>query len=122
MTTRRKFWTYLTTACVAFALVVGSAIADELIGYISKVDIEGKKLTVIDKDDKSTDVKVTDETEWVTKKGTTKIDLEKVSKNLAKVQDAGKKGINVTVTHEKGTASKIEQKQQKKAATGTPNN
>ena len=31
-----------------------------------------------------------------------------VSKNLAKVQDAGKKGMNLKIQHEKGVASKIE--------------
>jgi hypothetical protein len=121
MKNRRKFLTILVTSFVALAVVVGPAIADELIGYITNVNVEGKKLTVVGSDDKETEVTVTDDTEWVTKKGTTKIDLEKISKNLTKAKDAGKKGINVTVTHEKGTASKIEPKQQKKAAAVTNN-
>jgi hypothetical protein len=120
MKTRRNFLTFLATGFVALALV-GIATADELIGYISKVDVEGKKITVIDKEDKSTDVTITGDTEWVTKKGTSKIDLAKVSKQVTKATDAGKK-VNVTVTHEKGTASKIEPKQGKgKAAIRTNN-
>ncbi len=68
MKNRRKFLMFLTTGFVAMAVIVGSAIADELIGYISKVDKEGKKITVVDKDDKETEVKVTADTEWVAKK------------------------------------------------------
>jgi uncharacterized membrane protein len=122
MTTRRKFWTYLTTAFVAIAVVVGTTVADELMGYITKVDVEGKKLTVVDKDDKETEVTVTSDTEYVTPKGSSKIDLEKVAKNVTRQKDAGKKGIGVTVTHEKGTASKIEQKAGKKKAAAPSNN
>ena len=122
MQNRRKFLTFLTTGFVAMAVIVGSVMAEELIGYISKVDKEGKKITVVDKDDKETEVTVTADTEYVTPKGTTKIDLEKVSKNVAKQKEAGKKGVGVTVTHEKGTASKIEQKAGKKKAAAPTNN
>ena len=121
MKNRRKFLTALTTSFVALTLVVGSAFADELLGVLTKVDIEAKKVTVVEKDtDKEVLVTVTDETEWVTKKATTKIDLEKVSKNVEKAKEKGAKGINVSVTHEKGVASKIEPKFQKKAF--APNN
>ncbi len=122
MKNRRKFLMFLTTGFVAMAVIVGSAIADELIGYISKVDVEGKKITVVDKDDKETEVKITDETEYVTPKGSSKIDLEKVSKNVEKAKEKNKKGLNVTVTHEKGTASKIEPKAGKKKAATNNNN
>lgn len=99
----------LTVASVAMVLVVGSAIADELLGVITKVDVEAKKLTVTDNDsDKETVVTVTDDTEFVTKKGSSKIDLEKVAKGLEKAKEKGAKGISVKVTHEKGVASKIE--------------
>ena len=91
MKNRRKFLTILVTSFVALAVVVGPAIADELIGYITKIDTAAKKVTVLGSDDKETEVTVTDDTEWVTKKGTTKIDLEKISKNLTKAKDAGKK-------------------------------
>ena len=116
MKNRRKFLMALTTSFVALALVVGSAFADELLGVLTKVDVEGKKVTVVEEGtDKEVLVTVTPDTEWVTKKATTKIDLEKVSKNVEKAKDAGKKGIGVTVTHEKGVASKIAPKFQKKA-------
>ena len=122
MQNRRKFLMVLATGFVALALV-GSAIAEELIGYISKVDVDGKKVTVVDKDDKETEVKITDDTEIVNqKKETSKIDLEKVSKQVEKAKEKNKKGMYVTVTHEKGTASKIEQKAGKKKAATNNNN
>ena len=69
----------------------------------------GTKVTVVEKDtDKEVIVTITGDTEYVTKKGSNKIDLEKVSKAVEKAKDAGKKGINVQVTHEKGKASKIQ--------------
>jgi len=119
MKNRRKFLMFLTTGVVAMAVIVGSAIADELIGYISKVDVEGKKATVVDKDDKETEITITADTEYVNqKKESSKIDLEKFATQVAKAKEKNKKGLNVTVTHEKGTASKIEQKKfTKKAAT-----
>ena len=117
MKNRRKFLTVLTTGFVALAFVVGSAYADELMGMITKVDVDAKKLTVVEKDtDKEVLVTVTPETEYVTKKGTIKIDLEKVAKNLETVKEKGAKGINVTVTHDKGVASKIAPVAKKKAA------
>jgi uncharacterized membrane protein len=122
MNSRRKFLTILTTGFVALSFVVGSAFADELLGYISKVDIDGKKLTVVDKDDKETIVTTTADTEVVTKKGSNKLDLEAFSKQVEKAKEKNKKGLNVTVTHEKGTASKIEQKQFKKKAATNNNN
>jgi biopolymer transport protein ExbD len=123
MKNRRKFLMFLTTGFVAMAVIVGSAIADELIGYISKVDVDGKKATVVDKDDKETEITITADTEYVNqKKETSKIDLEKFAKQVEKAKEKNKKGLNVTVTHEKGTASKIEQKQFKKKAAAVNNN
>ena len=108
MSNRRKFMTILTTLVAAFAFVVGSTLADELLGVLTKVDTAGKKVTVVEKDtDKEVEVTVTDTTEWVTKKGSSKIDLEKVSTQVEKAKEKGRKGINVTVTHEKAVASKI---------------
>jgi len=108
MQNRRKFLTILTTSFVAIALIAGSALADELLGVLTKVDVDGKKLTVIEKgSDKEVVITVTDSTETVTKGETAKLDLEKLSKKLAKAQDAGKK-VGVIVTHEKGVASKVD--------------
>jgi hypothetical protein len=111
MQSRRKFLLSLTAAVVAMGFVVASVIADELIGVLSKVDVEGKKITVIEKDtDKEIEIKITDETEQVSKKGNTKVDLEKLDGLVKKIQESGKKGPQVTVTHEKNVASKIQMK------------
>ncbi len=111
MQNRRKFLLMLTAGVVAMGFVVASVVADELLGVITKVDVDGKKITVEEKvTNKEIVIKITDETEQVSRKGNTKVDLEKLDGYLKKVQDAGKKGITVKVTHEKGVASKIETK------------
>jgi hypothetical protein len=117
MKNRRKFLLTLTTGFVALAVVVGSALADELLGVLTKVDADAKKVTVVEKDtDKEVIVTITDDTEYVTPKGANKIDLAKVSAQVEKAKEKGRKGINVTVTHEKGVASKITPAAKKKAA------
>jgi len=117
MQNRRKFLLMLTAGVVAMGFVVASVVADELLGVITKVDVEGKKITVTEKDtDKEIEVKITDETEQVSKKGNTKVDLEKLDGFLKKVQDAGKKGLTAKITHEKGVASKIEIQRKKGGA------
>jgi len=118
MQSRRGFLFKLTAGFAAMALVVvGSVIADELLGTITKVDVEGKKITVVEKDtDKEIDLKITDETETKTKDGYAKVDLEKLDSRVKKIQDAGKKGIEAKIFHEKGVASKIEAKFRKKKA------
>ena len=87
-----------------------------MFGVLSKVDVEGKKLTVIEEDtDKKVEIKVTDETEYVTKKGAGKLDteaLEKLEKAVKKYEEQGKK-ISVKVTHEKRVASKVEKGKKK---------
>ncbi|MFO0887820.1 MAG: hypothetical protein U0790_01610 [Isosphaeraceae bacterium] len=114
---RRGFLLALTTGLVAMGFVVGTVIADELLGVIVKVDVEGKTLTVIPKDsEKEIKVKVNDKTEVVTKKGTNKLDLQKVEGFLEKVQDKGAKGIQAKITHEKGVASKIQYQMKRKSA------
>ena len=118
MQSRRGFLVKVAAGFAAMALVVvGTVIADELLGVITKVDAEGKQITVEEKDtDKEVKIKITDETVQVTKKGEMKVDLEKLDGFLKKVQDAGKKGINAKIYHEKRVASKIEIKFQKKKA------
>jgi len=104
----KKLLQTLAASFVALAVVVVAANADELFGVLTKVDADAKKVTVVEKDtDKEVIVTITGDTEYVTKKGTSKIDLEKVSKNVEKAKEKGLKGINVQVTHEKGVASKI---------------
>jgi hypothetical protein len=117
MQNRRGFLIKVAAGFAAMAMiVVGSVIADELLGVISKVDIEGKKITVIEKDtDKEIEVKITDETEASAKGGFAKVDLEKLDARVKKSVDAGKKGVTAKITHEKGVASKIEYMRKKKA-------
>ena len=118
MMNRRGFVLALTTSLVALVLVVGSVIADELLGTIIKVDASAKQLTVVQKDsDKEIKVKVTDDTEQVTKEGKPEARPGETSeKFLEKVQDSGAKGIQAKITHEKGVASKIEYTMKRKTA------
>jgi hypothetical protein len=114
MQSRRKLFLTFVVCVVASGFVVASVLADELLGVLSKVDVEGKKITVVEKDtDKEIEVKVTDDTEYP-KKGNTKYDLEKLEGSVKKATDAGKK-VNVKVTHDKNVASKIEFQKKKGA-------
>jgi biopolymer transport protein ExbD len=116
MKDRRSFLRTMAAGIVALAVVVAPAIADELFGVIIKVDVPAKKITVVEKDtDKEVVLTTTEDTEYVTKKGTSKLDLEKLEKNVTKNIDAGKKGVFAKVTHEKGVASKISAAGKKKA-------
>lgn len=120
MKTRRAFLLTLTSGLVALAVLAAPVIAAELLGTITKVDIGEKKLTVLPKDEeKEIEVTVTDDTEFVTPKGASKIDLEKLSKGVERAIEKGRKGVNVKITHEGGKASKIETQAKKKAAPPT---
>ena len=66
-------------------------------------------------DPKEVEISVNDDTEVVSKKGSSKVDLEKLEKNVKRAQDAGKKGVTVKITHEKKVASKIEFQKKKGA-------
>jgi hypothetical protein len=102
MLNRRKLLCFLTAGVAALGFVV-AAIADELLGTMTKVDVDAKRITVVEKEsDKEYEFKITDETKVVTKKGEVDVDLEKLQTKLKKAQDDGKKGITVTVTHDKG--------------------
>jgi hypothetical protein len=117
MQNRRGFLIKVATGFAVMALVVGTVLADELLGVITKVDPDAKKITVIEKDtDKEIVIKITDDTEVITGKGAMKVDLEKLEKGVQKQIDAGKKGITAKITHEKHVASKIEYMKKKKAA------
>jgi hypothetical protein len=118
MQSRRGFLVKVAAGFAAMALVVvGSVLADELLGVITKIDVEGKKITVIEKDtDKEYKIEINDETKQVSKKGEVKVDLEKLDGFLKKVQDNGGKGLEAKITHEKNVASKIQLKFRKKKA------
>jgi len=117
MKNRRTFLLMLTTSFVALGLIVGSTLADELIGVITKVDVEGKKITVVEKgSDKEVEVTITGDTEVVTKKGSNPVDLAKLAKGVEKAKEKGNKGIQVKVEHDKSVASKIHYAARKKGA------
>jgi hypothetical protein len=108
MKSRHRSVMILACALTALGTLIASALADELIGVITKVDVEGKKLTVIEKDtDKKVDIKVTEDTKYVTSKGRTKIDLEKLDRSIKKIRDQGKKGISVKVIRQDDVATQI---------------
>jgi len=116
MQNRRKFLTTLVAGVVALGFIGTVALADELFGVITKVDVDGNKLMVLPKgEDKEIEVTVTSDTEVVTKKGSMPLDLTKLEKNVKKQQDAGKKGVMAKIEHEKGKASKIQYQFKKKA-------
>jgi hypothetical protein len=117
MQSRRSFLIKVGAGFAAAGMVVvGTVIADELLGTITKVDVEGKKLTVVENEtDKEVEIKVTDDTEIVTKDGTVKVDLEKVNDRVKKIQEAGKKGARAKIWHDKNVATKIEYQRKKKA-------
>ncbi len=102
----------LVCGVAAIGVLVVPALADELIGRITAVNIDAKKLTVKEKgSDKDVDVTVTDETIVEKASGKSgKIDLAKMQKNVEK----SKNGINVEITHDKNVASKIVYKMQPK--------
>jgi hypothetical protein len=117
MKNRRGFLLTCVTGFVAMVLVVGTVIADELLGVLTKVDVETKTLTIEEKDtDKEVKVKVNDDTKQVFKGEEREVDLEKLDGFVKKAIEKGRKGVNVKVTHEKGVASKIEFQKKKKAA------
>ena len=117
MQSRRSFLIKLAAGFAVMGLVVGTVIADELLGVITKVNKDDKKITVVENEtDKEVEIKVTDDTEVVTKDGTVKLDLEKLEKGVQKQLDAGKKGVRAKITHDKNVATKIEYMRKKKAA------
>lgn len=94
MLNRRGFVLALTTSLVALVLVVGTVLADELIGTIIKVEADAKVIVVVPKDsDKEIKIKVTDKTEQVSRKGTQKLDLEKLEKAVTKCRIMGRRGF-----------------------------
>ena len=120
MKNRREFLLMLTAGVVALAVVAAPVIADELFGTITAVDVDAKTVTVVEKEtDKEIKVKVNEDTEYVTPKKSSKIDLEKLSKNIEKAKEKGKQGVRVKVTHEKKVASKITVATKKQAETDT---
>lgn len=117
MRNRRGLLRTVATLGVAMVVVMGSVFADELMGVITKVDADAKKITVVEKGTKNeVVVTVNDDTEYVTKKGSNKVNLEKLERQVEKAQEKGRKGVAVKITHENAVASKIEGVAAKKKA------
>ncbi len=112
MQSRRRFARVLVCGVAVLAVLVVPVLADELIGTVKSVDVDAKKLVVLEKEtDKEITVTVTDTTEYESAKGkTSKVDLEKMKGNVEKAK--GK--YAVTITHEGGVASKIKATPKKK--------
>jgi hypothetical protein len=116
MQNRRGFLTRLAICFGVMGLVGigGMVFADELLGVITKVDVEGKKITVVEKgSDTEHEIKVTDETE-IPKKGggfaklDAEKDLEKLDMRVKGAIEKGRPGVPAKITHEKNVASKIQ--------------
>jgi hypothetical protein len=111
MQNRRKFVLTLVACFVAMGFVVASVLADELLGVITKVDFDAKKITVIEKDKEDETVLETNaDTEYVTKKETVKVDksvYETLEKDIDKAKEKGKKGVFAKITYDKKIISKI---------------
>lgn len=119
MKNRHAFLLTLASGVVALTVVVGTALADELVGAISAVDVEGKKLTVIEKGTyQEIRVAVTDDTEYVSPKGVRKLDLEKLARHVEKSKEKNGRGMYVHITHENAVASRIEFAKQGSSAQG----
>jgi hypothetical protein len=99
----------LFTAVATLLLVAPSLRAEELRGRIVKVDASAQSITVVpDGAEAEILVNINEETTLATPKKSGKLDLKKLGKQLDKVLAEGKKGIAVTITHEKALASKVE--------------
>ena len=104
MKTRRTSLMALACAAVALGLVVLPALADELIGRITAVNVDAKKISVTQKDsDVAIQLKVTDQTILVTPKGDRPVDLAKLRDRV----EASKKGFPARVTYKGDTASEL---------------
>src|SRR3954464_3378636 len=81
------------------------SLGPELFGWITKVDVASKTLTIESAIGGTIfPLSTNGTTEIITKAGSSKIDLEKLSNALTKQQAAGKKGLVVKVTHSQGVA------------------
>jgi hypothetical protein len=114
MLNRRKFVLTLLVCFVSMSFVVATVLAEELLGFITKVDFESKKVTVVEKDKDDEIVLTTDDkTEYFAKKGEdgVKVDkevYEKLEKAIDKAKEKGKKGAFAKITYDKKVISKIE--------------
>lgn len=111
MTRYRGLFRAGVALAMTLAVVAGSVFADEIFGVITKVDVDAKKITVVEKKaDKETVLEVDDEAVLITPKDEagSKLDLKKLEDRVTKArQKAGAKGVRAKVTHDGGKVSKI---------------
>jgi len=125
MLNRRKIVLTLLVCFVSMSFVVASVLAEELLGFITKVDFDAKKVTVIEKDKDDEIVLTTDDkSEYIGKKGADPVKIDKevyenLEKAIDKAKEKGKKGAFAKIYHEKKVITKIERigGKGKKAAT-----
>ena len=114
MQNRRKLLFMLSATFVGMALVVASALADEVLGFITKVDADAKKITVVTKDkDEELVLETNADTEYIAKKGEegVKVDkevYEKLEKSIEKAKEKNRKGVMAKITYDKKIISKIQ--------------
>ena len=110
----------LTAGLVAAAVVMTPVIAEEFVGMITKVDMEGKTLTVLKQGGEDIEIKTTDSTEISATKG--EMDPEKLTRFVKKQEESGKHGATATITAENHVASRVflGAFKKKEASTSTP--
>jgi hypothetical protein len=96
----------LTTGIAAVTAVLTPALAEQLFGVITRVDLDENKIVLVTPGKEAPEIKTTASTEVVSSHGD-KIDLKVLKGAVAKEQQAGKKGAFAKVTHENNIASKI---------------
>lgn len=111
MSTRRAASVTMLSLAAFLGACVLPALAEDLVGRITKVNASSNTITVVAKgSDKSTDLKVTPETEWVLPNSDRKPDL----KRLEQMVEKAKKGVNAEISHDAGVAKKIKLQARKK--------
>ncbi len=121
MTSARGMVRVGVALAAALAVVVGSAFAEELLGRITKVDPENRKITVVEKKTHDEKVLVVAEDAVIVtpkKQEGFKADLKKMETHVAKAKERNPefKGIPAKITYEGDKVSKIEPQFAKKKA------
>ena len=115
MKNRRGFLLALVAGLMAAAVIITPVIAEELIGVITKVDVAGKKLTVVEKGTDK-EVVVTTTRRHRVRLGQGREQQDRPGEDLqegGEGRGCGQEGRQLKVTHEKGVASKIESAKKK---------
>jgi hypothetical protein len=106
MTNRRELLPALLAGLLATAVLVSPALAEEIFGAITSVDLENQTLRVRTKDNATVELKITESTVFVAAKGD-KLGVKDVAQAVARAKDAGKSGTLAKVSHENKVALKV---------------